>query len=139
MNLQIYRWFQHLLTVVTKKPDLYLDELRMELEAKCGVSVTPNTIWRTLQRGGFTMKKVQAHPHRYLCVSDVLFQLTREAIERSAELRADFAARIGTYEADQLVFVDESAVDRRTTYRGKAWALRGKPATRKAFFCRGRR
>ena len=67
------------------------------------------------------------------------FQLTREAIERSAELRSEFAARIGTYEANQLVFVDESAVDRRTTYRGRAWAIRGKPATRKAFFCRGRR
>lgn len=68
-----------------------------------------------------------------------LSQLTREAIERSAELRTDFAARIGTYEANQLVFVDESAVDRRTTYRGRAWAIRGRPATRKAFFCRGRR
>jgi hypothetical protein len=68
-----------------------------------------------------------------------VFQLTRVAIERSAELRVEFAARIGTYEANQLVFVDESAVDRRTTYRGKAWSIRGKPATRKAFFCRGRR
>jgi hypothetical protein len=66
-------------------------------------------------------------------------QLTRQAIERSAELRAEFAARIGSYDANQLVFVDESAVDRRTTYRGRAWALRGKPATRKAFFCRGQR
>ena len=76
-----------------------------------------------------------------MCIpqADVSFQLTRDAIERNAELRADFAARIGTYDADQLVFVDESAVDRRTTYRGRAWALRGKPATRKAFFCRGRR
>jgi hypothetical protein len=85
------------------------------------------------------MKKVCTHPRCFLCGADVPFQLTREAIERSAELRADFAARIGTYDADQLVFVDESAVDRRTTYRGKAWALRGKPATRKAFFCRGTR
>ena len=66
-------------------------------------------------------------------------QLSRIAIERSAQKRSEFAARIGTYEADQLVFVDESAVDRRTTYRGRAWAIHGRKATRKAFFCRGRR
>ena len=35
--------------------------------------------------------------------------------------------------------MDESAVDRRTTYRGYAWAIRGRKATRKAFFCRGKR
>ena len=73
------------------------------------------------------------------CTSDALFQLSREVMERSAELRADFAAHIGTYDPDQLVFVDESAVDRQTTYRGRAWAIRGKPAMRKAFFCRGLR
>ena len=64
-------------------------------------------------------------------------QLTCVALEWSTEKHADFAARIGTYEPEQLVFVDESAVDRRTTYRGRAWAIRGKKATRKAFFCRG--
>ena len=66
-------------------------------------------------------------------------QLSRIAIECSAEKQSEFAAHIGTYEADQLVFVDESAVDRRTTYPGRAWAIRGRKATRKAFFCRGRR
>lgn len=66
-------------------------------------------------------------------------QLSPTAIERSAEMRERFASRIGTYEPEQLVFVDESAVDRRTTYRGRAWAIRGRKATRKAFFCRGRR
>jgi hypothetical protein len=44
--------------------------------------------------------------------SDVPFQLTHKAIKQSAELRADFAACIGTYDADQLVFIDMSAVDR---------------------------
>ena len=43
-------------------------------------------------------------------------------------------ARIGKYEADQLVFVDESSVDRRTTYRGRTWSFRGASAQRKAFF-----
>ena len=69
----------------------------------------------------------------------ILCKLSRIAIERSAEKRSAFAARIGTYEAEQLVFVDESAVDRHTMYRGRAWAIRGMKATRKAFFVHGRR
>jgi hypothetical protein len=38
-----------------------------------------------------------------------------------------------------LVFVDESACDRRTTYRNRGWAMRGDRAVRKAFFVRGQR
>ena len=43
------------------------------------------------------------------------------------------------YQAEQLVFVDESLVDRQTTYRGRAWSIRGTKVQRKAFFVRGRR
>ena len=39
-------------------PDLYLDELRLELQETCGVSIAMSTIWRTLQSGGYWMKKV---------------------------------------------------------------------------------
>lgn len=66
--------------------------------------------------------------------------MTRKAIERSAIKRAEYVARIGTeYSSQQLVFVDESSMDRRTTYRGYAWAIGGQRASRKAFFVRGRR
>jgi hypothetical protein len=68
-----------------------------------------------------------------------IWQLSPIALERSAEKRLNFADRIGKYQANQLVFVDESSVDRRTTYRGRAWAVRGRQATRKTFFCCGRR
>ncbi|KAK2460232.1 hypothetical protein APHAL10511_007748 [Amanita phalloides] len=71
----------------------------MELKEAFGVSADKSTIWRALRRKGYTMKK-----------------LSRVAIERSAEKRAEFGAHIGTYEAEQLIFVDKSAVDRRTTY-----------------------
>lgn len=60
-------------------------------------------------------------------------------MEWNADACATFAARIGDYRPDQLVFVDESAVDRRTTYHGYAWSLKGHQATCKAFFCRGQR
>lgn len=68
-----------------------------------------------------------------------MFQITRVAAERSAQKRLEYVARIGEYSAEQLIFVDESSVDRRTTYRGQAWSIRGTKAQCKAFFVRERR
>jgi len=69
----------------------------------------------------------------------LLPQVTRVAMERSLEKHAEYIARIGQYDPKQLVFVDESSVDRRTTYHGRAWSLRGTQAQHKAFFIRGQR
>ncbi|KIO10437.1 hypothetical protein M404DRAFT_129600, partial [Pisolithus tinctorius Marx 270] len=63
--------------------------------------------------------------------------ITRVAAEHSAQKRLEYIARIGKYELEQLVFVDESSVDRRTTYHGRAWSIRGTKAQRKAFFVHG--
>jgi hypothetical protein len=49
---------QHLLATLSHTPDLYLEELRQDLVQRCGVSVSESTIWRTLIKGGYTMKKV---------------------------------------------------------------------------------
>ena len=65
--------------------------------------------------------------------------MSHVAVERSVQARFEYLAQIGTYRADQLVFVDESSVDRRTTYRGRAWSIRGTKVQRKAFFVRGQR
>lgn len=43
---------------VTRRNDLYLEELRLVLEERCGVKVSDSTIWRTLQRVGFRLKEV---------------------------------------------------------------------------------
>jgi hypothetical protein len=88
-------------------------------------------------KGGFSMKKVH-EPSMQISTCPDPNQLSQVAIERSAQKREAFAARIGVYQPEQLVFVDESAVDCHTTYRGYAWAIQGRKATRKAFFCRGR-
>lgn len=66
-------------------------------------------------------------------------KITRVSAERSAVKRIEYLARIGAYRAEQLVFVDESSADRPTTYRGRAWSIRGAKAQRKAFFVRSRR
>jgi hypothetical protein len=44
-------------------------------------------------------------------VTQLYQQLTRVAMEWNAQARAEFAARIGEYRPNQLVFVDERAVD----------------------------
>jgi transposase len=106
---------QHLHAIINDKPDVYLDELRLELLETCGVSVTTSTIWRTLVKGGFSMKKV-CEPSTPISTYPNPNQLSQVAIERSAQKREAFAACIGVYQPDQLVFVDESTVDRRTTY-----------------------
>ena len=72
-------------------------------------------------------------------VTNSKFQLSHMALEQSIEKRSMFAAQIGTYEPNQLVFIDESAVNRHTTYRGWAWAICGTKATRTAIFCQGKR
>ncbi|KAF9523762.1 hypothetical protein CPB83DRAFT_738640, partial [Crepidotus variabilis] len=90
---------------VNRNCDIYLDELQSDLENVCGAQASLSMIWKTLKRSGFQMKK-----------------LTRQAIERSAQKRAEYLLKIDTfYESEQLVFVDESAADRRTTYRNRAW------------------
>ncbi|KIK93042.1 hypothetical protein PAXRUDRAFT_42827, partial [Paxillus rubicundulus Ve08.2h10] len=48
---------EFLLGMVQKTTDLYLDELQEMLQASCGMEVSCATVWRTLCRYGFTMKK----------------------------------------------------------------------------------
>ena len=55
---------QHLFKTLHSTADVYLDELRLELEEKHGVSVAMSTIWRTLVKGGYSMKKVCSKPIR---------------------------------------------------------------------------
>ena len=53
-----HRTIKHLFKTLSSTPDLYLDELQLELQEKFGVSVSLSTIWRTLRKGGYSMKKV---------------------------------------------------------------------------------
>lgn len=70
----------------------------------------------------------------------LICQITKHAAERSDVDRAEYRLNVGrNYTPEQLVFVDESACDRRTYLRGRAWALEGQRAFRKQFFARGRR
>ena len=67
-------------------------------------------------------------------------RISKQALERNEGHRAEYRLRIGSnYAPEQLVFVDESACDRRTFLRDRAWALEGLRACRKQVFARGKR
>jgi hypothetical protein len=61
------------------------------------------------------------------------------AIERNEFRRTEFLACIGQFLAQQLVFVDESAVDSRTSQRRYGWSREGTRARMKGCFVRGKR
>lgn len=65
-------------------------------------------------------------------------KVSRAAIEQSKEKRDDYEAIVGDLYHDwQLVFLDESHCDRRTTQRCGGWAPIGDRARRRDFFIRG--
>ena len=65
-------------------------------------------------------------------------QLQKPAAERNEEIRAAFRMHMGaTYQANQLVFVDETGVNRNTSTRRYGWASYGERARRRDFFVRG--
>ena len=65
------------------------------------------------------------------------FQLSKCAIKRDETKRVEFVAYMARYTADQLVFLDESGVDRRTACRNKGWGRKGAHAVLKTQYRRG--
>ena len=50
--------WQYMFNAINNTPDIYLDELQMELKDVLGVTVDKSMIWCGLRRGGYTMKQV---------------------------------------------------------------------------------
>ncbi|KAJ7212603.1 hypothetical protein GGX14DRAFT_332640, partial [Mycena pura] len=91
--------------LIERQPDIYLDEIQLQLIIMHDLHVSLPTLSRTLHRLGYTSKK-----------------LSRVAAERSAEKRQAFEHEIGRYPLDYLVFADEAAVNILTTYRSNGWS-----------------
>ncbi|KAF8150346.1 hypothetical protein K438DRAFT_1518282, partial [Mycena galopus ATCC 62051] len=86
-------------------PDLYLDEIQLQLIMMHNVNVSLPTLCQTLHHLGYTSKK-----------------LSRVAAERNAQKVKDVEQEISQYLADYLGFVDKAAVNILTTYRTNAWS-----------------
>ena len=64
-------------------------------------------------------------------------QLSKAAAERNEASHARFMFQIGAEKPERLVFIDESRIDARTTYRNYGRAPKGQQARMKARFVRG--
>ncbi|KAJ7586941.1 hypothetical protein C8J56DRAFT_787260 [Mycena floridula] len=113
-----------MLALLEHSPDIFLDEIQVQLEVQHGLELSISTIYRTLKQLGITNKKANV-------------QLSREAAERSAEARRDFSHAIAEYPPTYLVCADESAVNILTTYRLNGWSFHGTRAHKQTNFVRG--
>ena len=113
----------YICTLIEARPSIYLDEIRDELFAECGVHVSLATISRTLTRMGCSKKS-----------------LSRRAAERNEELRTLWELEVAELDnPDLFVFVDKSAVDNRTVQCSSGWSLVGGRSTSHCAFFRGKR
>ncbi|KAF8310143.1 hypothetical protein DL93DRAFT_2030715, partial [Clavulina sp. PMI_390] len=96
---------EYVIELLASSPDLYLDEIQACVADVFQVQVPLSTIHQTLKWLGFSSKR-----------------LSKRAAERNERKRAQFMLRIGQYQPRQLVFVDESALNIKTTYRLNGWS-----------------
>src|SRR5271170_2577729 len=109
--------------LLEQDPCLYLDELQEKLREYRGIEVSLATVHRSLHRLAITRK----------CV-------IKEANERDDLLRAIWEGEMAQYrDPEVFVFLDESAVDNKTSQHFSGWSHRGVPCTRRATFVRGTR
>jgi hypothetical protein len=101
---------EQLRTLIEKFPQSYVDELQDQLSLLCNKLYTQSLILTTLKRLGFTLKRV-----------------TREAQEQDDARRAQFRYDTRFITPSQIVFGDESHLNRAQARRKYGWALHGVP------------
>jgi len=99
---------QALLAFLEDCPTSYLDEMQQYLFDAFDVTIAVPTIYKYLRSVGWSRKAVRTR-----------------ASERSEPLRTAFRGIQHQYDADQLVFIDESAANERTGDRKFGWSPRG--------------
>ena len=98
-----------LVELVSENPSIiYLKEIKQKLFETTGVKASESTICRTLQRMGFTRKRMQ-----------------HVSLKRSDTLIAEYKAEISLFNSDSLVFVDETGTDQRDALREYGYSIRG--------------
>ena len=100
-----------LLQLINENPSNYLREIRQKLLEATGVNAPESTVCRSLQRMGFTRKRMQ-----------------HVALQRSNVLIGEYQADISLFDSNSLVFVDETGSDQRDALRYYGYSLRGYPA-----------
>jgi hypothetical protein len=92
-------------------PTYYLDEIRHWILMNYKIWISESTICRTINRREFTQKVTQ-----------------RVASQRNEGKRLQYYLDLAAFTKDQLVYIDESAANKRTLLRKYGFTLRGLPA-----------
>ncbi|KAK1517409.1 hypothetical protein CABS01_16637 [Colletotrichum abscissum] len=103
-------------------PCLTLNQMAAFLRKYYEADVSRFSISRTLRKDKWSQKATQ-----------------NVAQERNLDLRDEFMHQISQYRSEQLVFVDESGIDKSIGIRRRGWAPRGKRPRQIKRFHRGRR
>jgi hypothetical protein len=101
-----------LVALLEEDETIFLSEIADYLMEHFAIDVSVATVSKTLKEMGLTRKRLGLVVHR----------------AQDEELRAQFRARMARdYSVDQLVTVDESATNERTSERKYGWSRRGVP------------
>lgn len=123
----------------------YREEMRHFVEEEYGIEVSVNTIGRMLKEAKLSYKKVGFLFFHFLLLLHIIrttnrvSQVERTASQRDEDVRDLYRARISEYDAQQLIFVDESASNERTADRQRGWSPRGVPCRVKTPCTRSKR
>lgn len=93
-------WFHGL---VLEEPSLYLMEVCAKVKKASGTNISEATICKLLHRHGLSIRQV--------------------ALQRSAQLRGEFIAKVLMYNKELFVWFDESGSDNRNCMRKYGYAL----------------
>lgn len=104
------------------QPEIYLSELQSELFHNTGTWASISTIFRTIQRLGFSRKK-----------------LKQIVLRRSDSLRAEFMEEMSYLPADMIIWLDETGSDKHSEHRKFGYHLRGITPTSYRIAIRGKR
>jgi len=101
---------------------LQLGEICQKVHQVFQIQVSPSTICRLLYRHGFTRRKIQ-----------------QVAQQRSSNYRGKFMATMLMFDADKIVWIDETGCDRRDQIRRLGYSIRGERPVCHRLLQRGQR
>ena len=110
----------YILHLVRSKPGIYLHEMQKQVLELTGVELSESSICKFLHDSKFSRQT-----------------MTLRATQIDENLRARFKNDVSVYNADMIIFIDETGTDRRDMLRRKGYSLRGQPIVAHKLLVRG--
>jgi len=108
--------------LVSKFPDYYIDEYLQKFYELSGIMLSMTTFMRAFKQLHISRKK-----------------LSKRAAESRSEDQSAFVAAASKFSTEQLVFLDETHYDRRSSQRKFGWGRKGNRVYQRGYFFRGKK